>query len=866
MATELAKAYVQIVPTTKGIKELIRDALGNDLPKEGERSGQQVAASFGKTLAKGLAAVGIGKIIGSAITAGGEYQKSIAKLGTIADTSAVSIDDMKAKIADMSDQLGISQADIAEAAYSTISATGDTAGALDVVTQAAKLATAGFTDTNSAISVLTTAMNAYGMEADDVQHISDSLITTQNLGVTTVAELASNMGRAIATASGYGVSMENLEAAYISTTKAGISTAESTTYLSSMIQELGKDGSTVSDILKEKTGQSFAELMDSGSSLGDVLEVLMDSVDGNSEAFMNLWSSQEAGKSANAIANQGIETFNDNLKTLQNQAGTTQTAYEDMTDAFAWKSEDLKTKLENLGIDLFNAMYPVLDDLIQEAMDFVDNLDVQSVTDDLSGFVEDVTPLIQLAGDALETVAKNLDLIIPLVGAFIGFDLTTKIIGLATGIMGVFKSVEFLAPVIAALSGPIGLVIALVAGVVGGLFTLYKTNENFRNAVNDAWESIKDFLSETWETIKNTAKETWDNMTQSISDFLDQASETFSNIWQSISDTVSNVWETIKNVVEVGIMFIGEIISAGAQIITLPFQFIWENCKGIITEAWDSISGTVSDALNKISGVISSIWQGISDLLSPILEGIKGNIKSAWDNVKINVSSVTGDIKLTVSDKWSAIKSTVGDKMSGIKSVVSEKWDAAKSKTSSVIDSMRSKISAGLGSARSTVSSILGSIKDKFSSIFDRCKSVVSNAIDTIKGKFHFSWSLPHLKMPHFNISGKFSINPPSVPHFSVSWYDKGGIFDRPTVIGVGEKRPEFVGALDDLRRIVRDEAGGNDMNTAYLLKILEIVEKYFPEFAKEKQLILNDKFVGEVAPEMDRRLGDINRMKARYV
>ena len=216
---------MQIVPTTKGIKEAIRSALGNDLPKEGERSGKQVAASFGKTLAKGLAAIGIGKIIGNAITAGTEYQNSIAKLGTIADTSAVSIDSMKTKIADMSDQLGISQADIAEAAYSTISATGDTAGALDVVAQAAKLAT---TDTDSAISVLTTAMNAYGMETDNVQHISDSLITTQNLGVTTVAELASNMGRAIATASGYGVSMENLEAAYISTTKAGISTAEST--------------------------------------------------------------------------------------------------------------------------------------------------------------------------------------------------------------------------------------------------------------------------------------------------------------------------------------------------------------------------------------------------------------------------------------------------------------------------------------------------------------------------------------------------------------------------------------------------------------------------------------------------------------
>ena len=154
----------------------------------------------------------------------------------------------------------------------------------------------------------------------------------------------------------------------------------------------------------------------------------------------------------------------------------------------------------------------------------------------------------------------------------------------------------------------------------------------------------------------------------------------------------------------------------------------------------------------------------------------------------------------------------------------------------------------------------------RVSSIFNACKNVVSNAIDAIKSKFHFSWSLPHLKLPHVSISGRFSINPPSVPHFSVSWYDKGGIFDRPTVIGVGEKRPEFVGALDDLRGIVRDEAGGNDMNTAYLLRLLEMAEKYFPEFAKEKQLILNDKFVGEVAPEMDRRLGDINRMKARYV
>ena len=98
-------------------------------------------------------------------------------------------------------------------------------------------------------------MNAYGLSADEARNISDSLIMTQNRGVTTVGALAGSMGKAIATASAYSVDLSNLESSYISLTKAGISTEESTTYLSSMLKELGSANTKVAKIIKSENGE-----------------------------------------------------------------------------------------------------------------------------------------------------------------------------------------------------------------------------------------------------------------------------------------------------------------------------------------------------------------------------------------------------------------------------------------------------------------------------------------------------------------------------------------------------------------------------------------------------------------------------------
>lgn len=296
----------------------------------------------------------------SAIRNGSVYETSLAKVGTIADLGKLSIQKLGSQITDMSNTMGIAATDIAEATYQAISAGQNTANAVEFAGQAAKLATAGFTSTTSAVDILTTALNAYGLSADQATHVSDVLLTTQNLGKTSVDELSSSMGKVIPLAAAYNVSVENLSSGLAVMTANGIATAEATTYTKSMLNELGDTGSSVGKILQQQTGKSFAQLNAEGKSLGDVLQILYDSVGGDSTAFAGLWSSVEAGTGALSLASGGADKFNGVLAQMVDSAGATGTAYQTMTDTFQHSMESLQTTAENLSIDLFEAMEPGL--------------------------------------------------------------------------------------------------------------------------------------------------------------------------------------------------------------------------------------------------------------------------------------------------------------------------------------------------------------------------------------------------------------------------------------------------------------------------------------------------------------------------
>lgn len=252
--------------------------------------------------------------------------------------------------------------------------------------------------------------------------------------------------------------------------------------------------------------------------------------------------------------------------------------------------------------------------------------------------------------------------------------------------------------------------------------------------------------------------------------------DTFVN---GVIEKVSGVFDTIRNVVTVGVMLIAEIFSAAFQIITLPFQFIWVNCKDIIIQTWNEISTFIGGIVNAIVGVISA---GFGLVKTYIITPISGAYASA---VSI---------------------------FEGIKSAIFSRVDGIKASAKAGFEAVKSNITGPINTAKSTVLSVFEGIKSGISSKINGARDVVKNAISTIKNAMDFNWKLPNLKLPHISIDGSFSLNPPSVPYFSIAWRAKGAVFDQPTIMptrlgwqGVGEAGPEAVAPITVLQTYVEE-------------------------------------------------------------
>ena len=425
---------------------------------------------------------------------------------------------------------------------------------------------------------------------------------------------------------------------------------------------------------------------------------------------------------------------------------------------------------------------------------------------------------------------------------------------------------SLLAPVFEGVFNNIANILSTVTGVITGILDVFIGI--FTGNWSQAWTGVKEIFSSIWNGISSFFSNIL-NVIKGIADVVlgwfgtnwngvwTNVKAFFENIWNGIVSFFKGIWDGICNTVQTAVMLIGSILQAAFDIITLPFRLIWENCKEIITSTWQKIKDTVTTVINAISSVISTV-----------MEAIKNVISTVWTAISTKVSTVVNAIKSVVTTVFNAIKSVASTVWNGIKTAISSVVDAIKSKVSSVFNSVKSTVSSVFNGIKSTATSVWNGIKNAITTPIEAAKNKVKGVVDAIKGFFSgMKISLPHIKLPHFKVTGKLSIAPPSVPHLSIDWYKEGGIMAKPTIFGMngsslmagGEAGKEAILPLkcfyDQLENILSAR-----LDTSAMEKYLAIIADN-----SSKGIYLEDgTLVGHLLPAIDGGLGQTQKLQRR--
>lgn len=630
----------ELITTENQLKELEKDVARSNVTINS--FGEKMKETGGKLTAAGKAVMPVSAAVAGIGTAAAvsavNFEDAMAKVSTIADTTEVPLDELRSQILALSSQTGISANEIADNVYNAISAGQKTGDAVNFVTNSTKLAKAGFADAGAALDVLTTILNAYGMEASEVTNVSDMLIQTQNLGKTTVAELSSSMGKVIPTANAYHVQLDQLCAGYAKMTANGVATAESTTYMNSMLNELGKRGTTVSDILKEKTGKSFAELMENGASLADVLSILKESADEQNLSFGDLWSSAEAGKAGLILLGDSAEDFNSTLAQMRESTGATESAFEKLQT-----NSSKINKAVNAVKNTFIILGGVILDTFSPAIDAVTG-GIQKLCGWISSLPSGIQAIIVVIGTLIAAAGP----LLVVLGT-----LMTSIGSLAPKISTASTAVSTFSAGLVLPLAPIAAIAAAVTALILIIADLYKNNEDFRNNIQIIWNSIKEILSTVLTEIQTNFSFVWDAVKVIVETALNLIvattqvfADALSGNWENISSDITNIVTILKD----GILSLFTVLKDG--ILNLITNVLYPK----LVSVWNTIKTAV---LQKVTEIKTNAVNKFNELVTSLV-----NMGSSFYNAGVNAFQ---NLWEGMKEIWRSLKDWVTDTINWLK-------------------------------------------------------------------------------------------------------------------------------------------------------------------------------------------------------
>ena len=762
----------------------------------------------------------------------------------VSDLNGVSVNTMDA-LRDLAKQMGsetaFSASECADAMNYLALAGYDTQEIYDTLPTVLNLAAAGGIDLASASDMVTDAMSALGMETEEADTMVDQMAKTASSTNTSVAQLGEGILTIGASAKTIKGGTAELNTALGILANNGIKGAEGGTHLRNVILSLQNPTDKAAGCM-ENLGVQVYDSQGNMRSLNDILGDLNTSMDGMTSAekqniIASIFNKTDLASVNTLLANTG-DTWNDLQNSIISSGGAAQQMADTQLDNLSGQITILKSALEGLAISFGEILMPKIRAAAEKIQGFVDKLN--SMNDEqketilkIAGVVAAIGPMLIILGKVTSTVGS----------AMKGFSgLTKGIAKLGVKIAGSSGSITSLGSALGAVAGPVLAVVAVVATLIAAFKHLWDTNEEFRAAITAIWDGIKSKFEEfsqgivdrlnalgfDFENIVEVLKAIWDG-------FCNLLAPVFEGAFQAISAILGTVLDVITGILDV---FIG--------LFTGNWSQMWDGVKEIFTGVWEGIKGIFSGVINVITGILdvflgwfgtswNEVWTSISTFFTNIWNGIKNTVTTVINSISNVISTVVNGIENTVTSVFNSVKNTVTSVFNGIKNTATSVWNGIKSAIITPIEAAKEKV-----------------------------KSVV----DAIKGFFSgMKLSLPHIKLPHFHVTGKLSISPPSVPHLSIDWYKEGGIMAKPTLFGMngsslmagGEAGKEAIlplkGFYDQLENIL-----SNRLNTSTMEKYLAIIAEN-----SGKGIYLDDgTLIGHLLPAIDGGLGKTQKLQRR--
>jgi len=785
--------------------------LNAEMDKFGSVGAQKIAAAGEQVQQVGEKIEGAGKAIMPASAA-------VIGFGTVAASKYAEVD----KVMTLTNQTMGNTAEQAELLENAMAqaASNSTYGMSDAANACLNFARAGLTAEESA-AALAPAMNLAAGEGGNLDTVSAGLVATIN-GFHDTFDNASHYADVFAAAcNNSALDVDSLSHAMSVAapifSAAGYSVNDAALYMGVMANN-GIDADKAANSLKTglarlvSPAKEGAEMMDKlGISVTNADGSMKDSVTIQKElhdAFSKLSESEQIAAASAifgknqmapwlALINTAPDDVNELSESLSNCAGTTDEMAEAMMSGFGGSIEQLKSSLDvlitMLGKTLSEFLVPIIQK-ISEFLNWLNSLDAgtRKIIVTIGMVIAAAGPVLIFIGKVTQGVGALMKLAPTIVTAFGKIKTVVGVVG------GALKGLWA-----AMLANPITIVIAAIAALVAGFIYLWNNSEEFRQFWINLWENIKNAVQVAWEAITTWITTAWENI-----------KTTAETVWTAISTFFSTTWENIRLNIE-----------TAWTAITTFFSTAWENIRILAETVWNAIVEFFTTTWTNITTGVTTAWTNITTAIQTAMTNIQTAITTAWEAIKAFFSSVLSAIGSAVSSAWSNIKSNVTTAMSNIKSNVTTAWNNIKSTITTVLSNIGSAITNGFNTAKNNVSNALNAIKNTIKNVWDGAVNLVRGAVDKLKSLMNFHWELPKLKLPHFKISGSFSLNPPSMPHFSIEWYKKamenGMILNSPTIFGAaggnllggGEAGPEAIVGVDSLRSMIGEAvaaAAGN--------------------------------------------------------